>query len=459
VTPHLNIEALARLPAAVRRPDYDFLNLRTGIVHLGIGAFHRAHQAVFTEDAIRVGGGDWGILGVALRHATVADALAAQNGLYTVETLGFDADYRVVAAIRGSLCALTARAPLQAAIAAPRTHIVSLTVTEKGYCLGSDGALDFSHSDIAHDLLHPDEPHSAIAWLVRGLAMRRRTHGAPITVISCDNLQANGAKLSCAVAAFAQQTRPEMLPWLRDSVSFPVTVVDCIVPAATEASRARVSAAIGLQDTACVQREVYSQWVIENRFAGPRPAWDRVGVQIVGDVSCYSELKLHVLNACHSALAYLGLPRGHCYVREAIADPQLAQFLEILVSTEIAPALRDIPVLDYWRTVRPRFLNPRIDHHLSQIAEDGSVKLAQRIFPLMIANAGAGLPVRALSRIVRSWLELAAAGSIKDPYQTLLASWSRAGADLQSALDDPMLFPLPIRSNALLRGSIVNAAS
>jgi fructuronate reductase len=459
VTPRLNIEALARLPAAVRRPDYDFLNLGTGIVHLGPGAFHRAHQAVFTEDAIRVGGGDWGILGVSLRHAAVADALAAQNGLYTVETLGFDADYRVVAAIRGSSCAVTDGARLQAAIAAPRTHIVSLTVTEKGYCLGSDDALDFSHSEIAHDLLHPEGPHSAIAWLVRGLAMRHQTHGAPITVISCDNLRGNGAKLCGAVTAFAQRSRPGMLSWLRDNVTFPDTVVDCIVPAASEASRARVSTAIGLQDIACVQRETFSQWVIEDRFAGPRPAWDRVGVQIVGDVSCYSELKLHVLNACHSALAYLGLPRGYCFVREAIADPELARFLENLVSTEIAPALADIPVLDYWRTVRPRFLNPRIDHHLSQIAEDGSVKLAQRIFPLMIANAGAGLPVRALSRIVRSWLELAAAGSIKDPCQTLLATWSRAGADLQSALDDPMLFPPPIRSNALLRASIVNAVS
>jgi fructuronate reductase len=459
VTPRLNLEALGRLPAAVRRPDYDFLNLGTGIVHLGIGAFHRAHQAVYTEDAIRLAGGDWGILGVSLRHATVADALAAQNGLYTVETLGLDADYRVVAAIRGSLCALTDGARLQAAIAAPRTHIVTLTVTEKGYCLGPDGALDFSQADIAHDLLHPDEPRSVIAWLVRGLAMRLRTHGAPITVISCDNLQANGAKLCGAVTAFAQRSRPEMLPWLRDNVAFPVTVVNCIVPAATEASRARVSAAIGLEDTACVQRELYSQWVIENRFAGPRPSWDGVGVQIVEDVSHYSQLKLHVLNACHSALAYLGLPRGHSYVREAIADPELAQFLENLVSTEIAPALEDIPVLDYWRTVRPRFLNPRIDHRLSQIAEDGSAKLAERIFPLMIANAGAGIPVRGLSRIVRSWLELAAVGSIKDPYQELLATWSRAGADLQSALDDPMLFPPPIRSNAMLRASIVNAAS
>jgi len=455
----LTLDTLAQMPAAVRRPDYDFLNLKTGIVHLGIGAFHRAHQAIYTEDAIRFGGGDWGIRGVSLRHAAVADALAEQNGLYTVETLASELNYRVVAVIRGSLCAGEDGITLQMALAAPQTHIVTLTITEKGYCLGQEGALDFSHPDIAHDLNHPDQPRTAIAWLVRGLATRHRSHGAPITVVSCDNLQGNGAKLGCAVTAFAERSRPEMLPWLKANVTFPVTVVDCIVPAATENSRARVGAAIGLQDAACVHREAFSQWVIEDRFAGPRPAWDRVGVQMVADVSRYGQLKLHVLNACHSALAYLGLPRGYCFVREAIADPELAQFLENLVSTEIAPALENIPVLEYWRTVRPRFLNPRIDHRLSQIAEDGSAKLAQRIFPLMIANAGAGIPVVALARIVRSWLQLAASGSAKDPHQRLLQSWVHAGADLQIALDDPVLFPPAIRLNALLRACIVNAVS
>jgi fructuronate reductase len=202
-----------------------------------------------------------------------------------------------------------------------------------------------------------------------------------------------------------------------------------------------LSQAVGLEDTAGVQREPYSQWVIERRFSGPRPAWDRVGVQIVDDVDAHGRLKLHVLNACHSALAYLGLPRGCIFVREAIIDADLARFLTELVSAEIAPALDPLPVQEYWRTVRTRFINPRIDHRLSQIAEDGSQKLAERIFPLIMANAGTGAPYRLLSRIVRGWLEL-----------------TYGEAQLRAALDDPRLFPPPIRDNPALRAAILEAA-
>ncbi len=440
--PRLNLWTLARLPIDVHRPDYDFQHLGVGIVHLGVGAFHRAHQAVFTEDAIRVCGGNWGILGVSLRHAAVPEALAAQDQLYAVETLASSIDYRVMAAIRASLCAPTHRAQLSAALASPQTHIVTLTVTEKGYCLQGNGELDLTRAEICHDLEHPDQPRSTIGWIAHGLAARASSHQRPITVISCDNLQANGSKLRAAVTAFTERSRPEVLHWLMDNVAFPCTVVDCIVPAATDAMRFRVSQALGLKDKACVQREAFSQWVIENRFAGPRPAWDRVGVQIVDDVEAYGRLKLHVLNVCHSALAYLGLPRGYTFVREAIADPEIARFLNKLVSIEIAPSLDPLPVLDYWRTVRTRFANLRIDHRLSQIAEDGSLKLAERVFPLMIANAAAGAPIRSLSRIVRGWLELEY-GEMR----------------VQGALDDPTLFPPPIRENASLRAAILEAVA
>jgi fructuronate reductase len=441
VTPRLNLETLARLPADVRRPGHDFQRLGVGIVHLGLGAFHRAHQAVFTEDALIAGGGDWGILGVSLRHAAAPAALAEQDQLYTVETLASTLEYRVMAAIRGSLCATTHRARLMEALASPQTHIVTLTVTEKGYCLGVDGELDVAHAEISHDLDHPDQPGSAIGWIALGLAARHRSHGRPITVISCDNLQANGTRLRRAVSAFMERSRPGMLSWLRDNVAFPRTVVDCIVPAATDISRARLAQALGLEDRACVQREPYSQWVIERRFSGPRPAWERVGAQIVDDVEAYGRLKLHVLNACHSALAYLGLPRGCVFVREAMLDADLARFLTELVSVEIAPALDPLPVLEYWRTVRTRFNNPRIDHRLSQIAEDGSQKLAERIFPLMIANARTGAPIRLLARIVRGWLE-----------------WVYGAAHVPGALDDPRLFPPPIRGNPSLRAAILEAA-
>jgi fructuronate reductase len=436
----LNRETLARLPADVRRPDYDFQSVGVGIVHLGLGAFHRAHQAMFTEDVLSAGG-DWGILGVSLRHPAVSEALAAQDHLYTVETLASSEDYRVVAAVRASLCAPAHRAGLEDALASPQTHIVTLTVTEKGYCLGADGSLDFTRPEISRDLEFPNEPNSTIGWIAHGLAIRAARHGRPITIISCDNLQANGTRLRDAVAAFTERSRPDLLSWLKDSVVFPRTVVDCIAPAVTDTARSRVAQALGLEDRACVQREAFSQWVIENRFAGPRPAWDRVGVQIVDDVDAYGRLKLHVLNACHCALAYLGLPRGYTFVREAIADAELARFLDELVSIEIAPALHPLPVLDYWRTVRARFAIPRIDYRLSQIAEDGSLKVAERIFPLMIANAATGAPVRSLARIVRGWLASAFGET-----------------PVRSALDDATLFPLSIRENASLRTAILEAA-
>jgi fructuronate reductase len=440
VSSRLNLEALARLPAAVRRPDYDFLNLSIGVVHLGLGAFHRAHQAVYTEEALRSSGGDWGILGASLRHADVPGALAVQQQLYTVETLGNFSSHQIVACIRASLTATTQRAQLLSALGSPRTHIVTLTVTEKGYCLGMNGDLDLANAEIAHDLGAGGEPSSAIGWLAAGLEERYASHRRPVTIISCDNMHANGAKLRRAVTTFVERRKPQMLPWLLDNVAYPQTVVDCIVPAATDASRARVAQALGVQDLACVQREPYSQWVIEDRFAGPRPAWEQSGVQIVADVTSYGRLKLHVLNTCHSALAYLGLPRGYSFVREAMADIELAQFLEALVSTEITPALAPLAVQDYWQTVRSRFANPRIDHRLSQIAQDGCQKLSERVFPLMIANATAGAPVRSLARIVRGWLELT---------QT----------DFNSALGDPQLFPPAIRANSILRAAISAAGT
>jgi fructuronate reductase len=438
VTQRLNLESLAGLPPAVRRPDYDFLNLSIGVVHLGLGAFHRAHQAVYTEDALCSRGGDWGILGASLRHADAPSALAAQQQLYTVETLGSISDYRIVAAIRASLTATTQRAQLLHALSSPRTHIVTLTVTEKGYCLAMNGDLDVANAEIAHDLAAPREPSSAIGWLAAALEERYQSHRRPLTIISCDNLQSNGAKLSRVMTTFVERCRPEMLNWMRDNVSYPQTVVDCIVPAATDESRARVKQILGVDDSACVQREPYSQWVIENRFAGPRPAWEHAGAQIVADVIGHGRLKLHVLNTCHSALAYLGLPRGYTFVREAMADSELAQFLEALVSTEIAPALVPLGVSSYWQTVRPRFANPRIDHRLSQIAQDGALKLGERVFPLILSNAKSGAPLRGLARIVRGWLDL-------------------TGAGLDAALQDSSLLPPAIRTNLALRAAISTA--
>jgi fructuronate reductase len=440
VTPDLGVSALSQLPSEVSRPGYDFANLGVGILHLGLGAFHRAHQAIFTEDAIRAAGGDWGIVGVAFRHSAIADALLAQGHLYTVETLSELPAYRITAVLRSSLTATRQPAQLRSRFMESNLHIVTLTVTEKGYCLDQDGDLDWSLADIARDLQHPEVPVTAIGWLACGLADRQRTVGSPMTVISCDNLQDNGSRLERAVTAFMARTRPNVLPWLRANVSFPQSVVDCIVPASTDASRMRVNERIRAIDQASVQREPYQQWVIQDAFLGPRPCWEQVGAQLVPDVGEYARLKLHVLNTCHSALAYLGLPRGHSLVREAIADPELASFLEELVEREIQSALAPLSIDPYWRVVRNRFQNAHINHRLSQIALDGRQKLSQRIFPLIIANLRKGAQITRLAQIVRAWLNL-------------------ERVDAEAALEDASLIPASIAGNPSARAAILSVTT
>ncbi len=399
----LSLATLKAVPPSVRTPAYDVARLKAGMVHLGVGAFHRAHQAIFTDDAIEAAGGDWGVVGVSMRQPDVANALAAQDGLYTVETLDQAPSYRVVGGVRATLTLPQAPQAVLAAIADPAAHIVTLTITEKGYCLAG-GALDLQHPDILHDLVHPQAPRSAVGALVGGL-QARRPHGAPLTIISCDNMVENGARLGQAVHALAERLDPGLAAWIEASVAFPETMVDSIVPATDAASRARVAQALGLTDEANVQREPYGQWVIEDRFAGPRPAWDQVGVEIVSDVAPYRRLKLHVLNASHSALAYLGLTRGHEFVRQAMGDLEIRAFLDDLVETELAPGLPGLPVRDYWAKTARRFANPMVDHRLAQIAQDGGLKLAERVYPMMIANARAGLPITRLGAIASAWLE------------------------------------------------------
>jgi fructuronate reductase len=457
VSARLSLQTLKRLPAEVGRPDYDVAGLVVGIVHLGLGAFHRAHQAVFTEDAIRAAGGDWGITGVSLRHGDVSATLTPQDGLYAVETLAEPTRLRVVGAVRRALAAQIEADAVLAAMAAASTHIISLTVTEKAYRLDSSGELDLAHPEIVRDLARPARPISAVGWLTTGLALRRERGGAPVTVLSCDNLIGNGRKLAAAVQVLAERWDPALAAWIEAGVAFPGTMVDCIVPATSEASRTRIQAALGLTDQACVSRETFAQWVVEDRFAGPRPGWDRAGVEFVTDVGSHERLKLHVLNAAHSALAYLGLTQGYAFIRQAIADPGLSGFLDAMMAEEVAPALPDLPAADYWRTCRARFANPRLDHRLTQIGEDGSSKLAQRIFPLLVENARAGRPTARLAAVVRAWLNLAGQGKVKDPHDDRLKAL--AGGCVGKALDEPLLFPDPFRAEPMVRRALTGSAA
>jgi fructuronate reductase len=435
----LGLATLRQARPEVRTPAYDPGALSCGMIHLGLGAFARAHQAVYTEEAIEAAGGAWGVRGVCLRRPDTAQALRPQDGLYTLEIRKAAPAYRIVGVVREVLIAPAEPEAVLAALAAPGTHVATLTVTEPAYALGPDGGLDLDHPDVAHDLKGEGAPRSVSGWLAAGLERRLQSGAGPMTILSCDNLRGNGRKLEGAVMAMAERRHPDLARRLAALASFPNTMVDAITPAADAALFQRVQAASGLEDLAAVQREPFAQWVIEDAFIGPRPAWELAGVEIVADVAGHEALKLHVLNAAHSALAYLGLARGHALVREAIADPTLAAFLDAMMAEEVAPALPQQKVADYWRATRARLREPAVDHRLDQIARDGATKLRERIHPLIIANTQAERPSRRLRQVVRAWLQ-------------------REQRPLGAAVDDPGLFSAPFRDDPAVRAAMLSAA-
>ena len=280
-----------------------------GIVHLGIGAFHRAHQAVYVDDLLAVHGGDWRIMGVSLRSPAVRDQLVPQDGRYTlVERRGAGDVLLQIGSVAGVLVAGENPQAVIDLIAQPAVKIVSLTVTEKGYCHNpATATLDLAHPEIIHDLANPAAPRSAIGYLAAGLAARRTSGAPPPTVLCCDNLPENGAVLRRVLTAFARLHDPDLATWIDAEVAFPSTMVDRIVPAVTDADIARLADRIGVTDLAMVKTEAFSQWVIEDWFAGARPRFEDVGVQIVRDVRPFELAKLRMLNGSHSTLAYLGL--------------------------------------------------------------------------------------------------------------------------------------------------------
>lgn len=401
----LSNATLVGLSAGVARPRYDRAAMQRGIVHFGPGAFHRAHQAA-AFDTLLERDPRWGITGVSLNSGGVADALNPQDGLYTLALLEADTDYRVIGSVARVLTG-TERGAILAALADPATRIVSTTVTEKGYCLTADGQLDFAHPAIVADLADSAAPRSAIGWIAHGLAARRRAGLDGVTVLSCDNLADNGRKVGAAVRAFAAATDPDTASWIEDHVRFPNAMVDSITPATDEALRARVAAAIGLEDAWPIQRERFTQWVIEDDFAGERPELECAGVTFTRDVRGYEAAKLRLLNGPHSTLAYLGLGLGHGNVAEAMADARLAGFVERLMREDILPSLSPPPGLDlgaYTSDILARFANPAIDHRLSQIAWDGSQKLPYRILDTLRDAREAGRPLGRLAVPIAAWI-------------------------------------------------------
>lgn len=435
----------ASLPAArardgVRGPEVDPAALKTGIVHIGIGAFHRAHQAVFTELAAAATGDDrWGILGVTQRSRAVVDQLEPQDGLYGVLQKGADAtELRLIGSVRGVAFPGEDTQRVIAAIAAEATHIVSLTVTEKGYRARADGALDREDSDLRADVaalsaaLAGEEgappARSPIGLLVRGLAARARAASGPVTVVCCDNMVDNGRVVERLVGEVLDlvEGAADVRAWVASHAAFPNTMVDRIVPATTEGNREEGERITGLRDEGLVVAEPFRQWVIEDRFAGPRPAWERAGALLTRDVAPFERAKLRMLNGTHSLLAYLGSLADLPLISDAVADPGIGAIARGFLAEDAIPTLEAPEGLDleeYAASLIDRFSNPNTRHTTIQVAMDGSKKLPIRWFGTIADRLDAGEEPRFAARAVAAWAVFVARGR------------SRAGAPL--VLDDP----------------------
>lgn len=378
----LNIQSLSKLPEHIKQPKYDLENTGRGIVHLGPGAFHRAHQAVYTDLAMSESGGHWKIDGVSLRSRDLRDKLATQDNLYSLVVLDEDPYIQVIGAFNNIFVLGEQRAQVMSTMCDPDTHIICLTVTEKGYCLNSFGELDWSNSDIEKDKHSPEQPVSAIGLLVAVLKERRNSGHYKLTIISCDNLSDNGTKLANAVVSFANAIEPELGLWIKDNICFPNTMVDSITPATSEELKDQTEKQLGFYDAWPIQREAFTQWVIEDKFSGPRPDWEKVGVTFTQDVYLYEKAKLRVLNGTHSTLAYLGRLCDLETVYQAISESSFEDFIRKLLVNEILPSIgatQEMDLSHYANAIIQRYHNKHIRHLLAQIAWDGSQKLPFRI--------------------------------------------------------------------------------
>jgi fructuronate reductase len=431
----LSSATLGALPQFISHSDYDRGTRGVGIVHFGIGAFHRAHMADYTNNVMAGGAGDWRILGVSLRSAAVRDQMAVQDGLYTlVERCADGSKARVISSVADVVVASEQRERLIATLAAPTTHIASFTITEKGYCRAPNGSLDLALAD----------DRSVYYFLAESLA-RRRDAGLPgLTLLSCDNLANNGAQLQQLMRVYLDAHKPDLQTWFETECACPATMVDRIVPATTDDDRVEIAAILGVRDEAAVVTEPFSQWVIENKFAGPRPAWERYGAQLTSDVHAYETAKLRMLNGAHSALAYLGLQRGHEYVHQAIGDPKLASLVDRLMRDEAATSLTPTSGQDlnaYANQLIERFKNPALNHRLIQIAMDGSQKIPQRWLETLVFHQASGRQCTAIMEALAAWIMHVRGDThfVDDPMRDLLQElWQRWGASsIVSALFGP----------------------
>ncbi len=402
---------LARLPVNVGRPAYELGKVGIGIAHISLGAFHRAHQAVYTDTVLAEESGNWGVLAIGAMAADekLVQSMRAQDCLYSVTTRDGDKEEaRIIGSIRDVTLMPGNQAALIARLADPSIKIMSLTITEKGYCLDSaTGKLDPAHPLIRHDLEHPDVPQSVIALIVAALAARRQAGVAPFTVMSCDNLPGNGHKIHNVVAGFAAMRDDALAAWIEREVAFPNTMVDRITPVTVPADVEAIAARFGVADACPVVCEEFRQWVLEDKFSLGRPAWEKAGAQFVADVYPYELAKIRLLNVSHTIFAYPAFLAGYEFVSEGANDPGLARFVRAVMDKEITPTLLPVPGMDlepYKDRLIRRFANPAIKDRWERICSDGSQKLANQLVPIIRERMQAGQSYTGLAVSVASWI-------------------------------------------------------
>ncbi|MEK7343578.1 MAG: mannitol dehydrogenase family protein [Pseudomonadota bacterium] len=466
----LSAATLADLPDDVIRPGYDRAAVRCGVVHLGIGAFHRAHQAAFFDDALNAGDLRWGIVAASLRSPAVRDQMAPQDGLYTMLVRDGAAEQaRIIGAVRQVIVAPEEPEALIAAMASPDTHIVTLTVTEKGYKLDpATGALIADDPQLAADLAALDRPRTAPGFIVAALARRRAAGLPPFTAISCDNLPHNGARLRDSVIALARRHDAALADWIAAEGAFPQTMVDRIVPATTDEDIAALASRFGVEDRAMVKTEPFAQWVIEDRFCGPRPDFGP-GVQLTAAVAPWEEAKLRLLNGAHSGIAYLGGLAGIAHVHEVLALPNARHFVEALwdeAQTTLSPP-PELDIAAYRRALMARFDNPTLRHRTRQIAMDGSQKLPQRLLAPIADRLARGQGIAALALAVAAWIrwqagrdDRGATHMVDDPLagpivQRLAPAWT-AAERVDAILGFAPVVPPGLADNSGLRDTLAH---
>ncbi len=460
---------IVALAEVVKRPQYTPAEHGTGIVHLGLGAFHKAHQALYTDEALAAAGGDWRIIGVSLRSTEPSKELTQQNGLYTLlerDVSGTQA--RVVGSIARALSLREDRQAVLDALCDPTTRIVSLTVTEKGYGIDrASGGIDRAHSAIAADLADPERPEGVAGLLVWALGQRRLAATPPFTVLCCDNLPENGRMLRALLVDFVRHAAPELAEHIAEEVAFPSTMVDRITPARTVATLDDARRLTGFDDQAAVDSETFSQWVVEENFPTGRPAWEAGGAVFVEDVAPYEAMKLRMLNGAHSMIAYTGFLAGHQYVRDVMADKDLSLLVRrhIIAARATLAHLPGIDLANYTDSLITRFENPFLAHETYQIAMDGTEKLPQRILAPAVDAIRNGKDVSAFAFATAAWMRFVTATdvdgktySLRDPREaelkTRTANCHSADEVMDVLLQLDGLFPKELQTSESWRNAL-----